>query len=122
MVGLGDLPGGGFQSAATGVSADGSFVVGSGVGTDGEEAILWDAENGMRSLAGILTAAGVDLTGWSLSSAEAISADGTTIVGSGTNPAGDTEAWVAVVRAIPEPSGLSLLLGGALLLFARSRR
>jgi len=38
---------------------------------------------------------GLDLTGWKLWKATAISDDGLTIVGSGENPNGETEAWIA---------------------------
>lgn len=38
MVGLGDLPGGRFDSFAIGVSADGSVIVGGGNIADGTEA------------------------------------------------------------------------------------
>ena len=55
----------------------------------------------------------LDLTGWALKSATGISADGLTIVGTGTNPVGFDEGWIAT---IPEPSTLLLLgLGGLLL-------
>jgi hypothetical protein len=37
----------------------------------------------------------LDLTGWQLSGARGISADGTVIVGFGTNPGGQTEGWIA---------------------------
>ena len=36
----------------------------------------------------------VDTTGWKLTHATAISGDGRTIVGYGTNPSGQTEGWV----------------------------
>ena len=47
----------------------------------------------------------LDVSGWTLSSATAISADGFTIVGNGTNPSGQYEAWVANLshEAVPEP-------------------
>jgi hypothetical protein len=38
---------------------------------------------------------GLDLTGWTLTSAEAISANGRTVAGYGINPSGEREAWVA---------------------------
>ena len=96
MVGLGDLPGGSFESFAFDMSADGSVVVGQGNGVLGREAFIWDATNGMQNLKDFLESQlGLDLTGWTLTDAWDISADGNTIVGSGTNPDGDSEAWIA---------------------------
>src|SRR5262245_32489317 len=83
MVGLGDLPGGTFQSFANGVSGDGTIVVGESTTATGPQAFIWDAVNGMRFLTAELEAQGVDMTGWRLTSAQAISTDGTTIVGYG---------------------------------------
>jgi probable HAF family extracellular repeat protein len=103
MVGLGDLPGGAFWSVAHDVSADGSVVVGDSTGaTGGGEAFIWDAVHGMRRLETVLeNEHGLDLTGWSLWDATSISADGRTIVGTGQNPDGFTEGWVAVLPAAP---------------------
>ncbi|MGE0536392.1 MAG: PEP-CTERM sorting domain-containing protein [Pirellulales bacterium] len=70
MLGLGDLPGGTFQSAAQGVSADGSVVVGEGWKLAGSEAFRWTSGGGMVGLG--------DLP----SSAVAVSADGSVVVGS----------------------------------------
>jgi uncharacterized membrane protein len=111
MVGLGDLPDGEFRSYPYGVSADGSVIVGYGgttndVGANVSRAVIWD-ENGLRRLDDVLTGMGIDLTGWILSSARAITPDGNTIIGYGQNPAGQADTWIAV---IPEPSGLALLL------------
>jgi len=101
MVGLGHLPGT-YYSQANGVSGDGSVVVG-----NCGQAFVWDAVNGMRSLRDMLVNEfGLDLTGWVLSSASDISADGQRIVGSGTNPNGSTEAWLAT---IPELTILTLV-------------
>lgn len=97
MVGLGDLPGGSFDSYANGVSSDGSIVVGKATTGAGSEAFIWDATNGMRRLQDVLTALGLDMTGWRLATARSISADGTTIVGGGVSPGGSTESWVAVL-------------------------
>jgi len=111
IVGLGDLAGGIVNSVANDVSGDGSVVVGRGESAVGDEAFVWDASNGLRSLRDVLSVElGLDLTGWILTEAEAISDDGLTIVGTGIDPGGDTEAWIAV---IPEP-GTALLLGGGL--------
>ena len=96
--GLGDLPGGSFNSAANAVSADGSVVVGQGTGDSGSEAFIWDAVNGMQSLQVVLEVQlGLDLTGWTLTDARGISADGSTIIGLGINPSGFSEAYIAVI-------------------------
>jgi uncharacterized membrane protein len=98
FVGLGDFPGSTFSSIARGVSADGSVIVGSGRASDGLQAFIWDAENGMRRIDELLeTDFRIDLEGWVLSQALGISADGRTIVGVGENPSGETEAWVVVL-------------------------
>ncbi len=109
MVGLGDLAGGGFSSRAEAVSADGSVIVGSGLSASDREAAIWDATNGMRELDQILIGLGLDLTGWTLEFATAISADARTVVGTGTNPSGNTEAWLA---RIPLPDEFAALPGG----------
>ena len=70
---------------------------------------MYMGPNGARPISLVLAGAGVDLTGWTLDEVTAISDDGQTIVGSGTNPNGDTEAWMAV---IPEPSSGALLAFG----------
>lgn len=111
MIGLGDLPGGEFQSMALDVSADGSTIVGWGISGLGEEAFYWQPHSGMRPLRDVLVDDyGLDLGGWSLNHALAISPDGTVIVGNGTNPAGSHEGWIAVV---PEPGTLGLAAIGA---------
>ncbi len=101
MVGLGDLEGGAFESRAFGVSADGSIVVGlscvgGGFLCGDLEPFIWDAAHGMRSLRAVLVENyQVDLTGWDLKVAGSVSADGLTIIGSGWNPEGEGDAWIA---------------------------
>lgn len=122
MQGLGILDGlaGGANSNARDVSGDGSIIVGISSSASDYQAFLWDAENGMRSLKQVLVGDhGLDLTGWRLVSADGISADGRTIVGSGINPSGVPEGWIAT---IPEPSSLSLLGSGGLFLLRRRHR
>ena len=171
MVGLGDLPGGGFWSSANGVSADGLVVVGSSLSASdndpgkayeafrwtssdgmvglgrleedseaidvsadgsvivgesrvpnggGDGAFLWTNSGGMQNLRDLLIAGGVTgLTNWTLSKATGISADGRTFVGTGINPSGRTEAWIAT---IPEPLCLVLALCGFATLVGCGRR
>jgi probable HAF family extracellular repeat protein len=104
MVGLGHLPSVDFRffSLASGVSGDGSVVVGYSESANGDEAFIWNSTQGMRSLQQVLTNDyGLDLTGWFLDRANAISADGLTVVGFGTNPDGLTEAWIARLDGEP---------------------
>ena len=101
MVGLGQLAGGVFGSEATAVSGDGSTVVGSSDSASGYQPFIWDASNGMRELATVLSDLGLDLTGWTLTSVADISADGFVIVGTGTNPSGFSEAWIASLGPPP---------------------
>jgi len=118
MVGLGFFPAG-KTSFASGTSADGSVVVGSGEAPFlGNSAFIWDATHGMRSLQQLLTDDGLNLTGWTLQDARAISADGNTIIGTGRDPSGNSQAWIAV---IPEP-GTGLLVMAGVLGLAISRR
>jgi uncharacterized membrane protein len=109
MVGLGILPG--FNaSLAQAVSADGSLVVGYS-GDDSltsGQAFLWNEAHGMRSLRDVLVndhGLGASLAGWTLTSANDISADGRFIVGSGINPSGNTEAWLAELASQSTFSG-----------------
>lgn len=96
MVGLGAINPTDFESAALAVSADGSVVVGYSVDqTFTWQAFRWKADTGMKSVLSLLAAAGVNVTGWSLDQANGVSADGNTIVGSGTDPNGDGQAWIA---------------------------
>jgi hypothetical protein len=89
------------SSNATGVAADGSIAFGdvsrtSATGVE-EEAVLWDAA-GLRDVRSELVEAGVDLKGITLATAEHVWNGATIVVqGSGTNPSGQTRAWVAVL-------------------------
>ena len=66
-----------------------------------DEVFIWDSFRGMRNLREVLIEQGVsNVVDWTLKDATAISADGQTIVGSGTNPNGDLEAWIAT---LPQP-------------------
>ncbi|MFO0948548.1 MAG: hypothetical protein U1D30_21930 [Planctomycetota bacterium] len=121
MAGLGDLPGGNFSSIAMDVSGDGLSVVGYGT-TSTIEAFYWREEIGMVNLQQWLINHGVaNMTGWSLTSAQAISSDGTQIVGYGVNPQGQTEAFLATV-VVPEASTFAMITLAAFVLAVPRRR
>ena len=86
-------------ATAYAVSADGSVVVGQ-TGNDGQ-AFRWTAATGCQTIADLLTAAGFNVSNWHLTQALGISADGSTIVGNGSNGI-VSEAWVAY---LPVASG-----------------
>lgn len=97
---LPDLPGGGVSGSASAVNGDGSMIVGAGSGESGTEAFVWTAQAGTRSLVDVLEGdynLGAALQGWSLLSDFDISSDGSTIVGTGKDPQGQTEAWRATL-------------------------
>lgn len=129
MVGLGDLPGGVDYSFASSVSADGSLVGGYANSDAGIEYVLWDAAGNIRRLEEVLEDDfGLNLGGWQLTaqggslpftSPLSLSADGRTIVGTGINPQGVREAWMAVV---PEPAVVPLLMFCATGLLRRTGR
>lgn len=98
------------------VSADGSIIVGS----TGSEAFYWTQASGMRLLSDVLhDDYGLDMTGWFLDSALAMSADGRTIVGRGDGPHG-SGIWT-VNLVVPEPSSVTLIGLGSLFLITRMR-
>jgi probable HAF family extracellular repeat protein len=96
MLGLGDLPGGFFESHAFGVSGDGSVVVGQSIGPTGRrEAFRWSASTGMLGL-------GTLRGGSSSSRANGVSADGSIIVGSSFDGENTQEAfrWTAATGLV----------------------
>jgi probable HAF family extracellular repeat protein len=112
---LGDLPGGAFQSYAVDVSADGKVIVGNGTTQRGVEAFRWTEAAGLQSVESILTSLGVDMNGWRIQWVDAISADGSTLVGLAINPDGNGEGFLAVIPQsyVPEPSAILTLLVGS---------
>jgi len=101
MVGLGDLPGGLSYSYGYGVSAGGTVVVGQSGVLGGSQAFIWTPANGMQSLQDVLTQQyKVNLAGWTLETARAVTPDGRVIVGYGRNPYGQTEAWRVDLRPL----------------------
>ena len=96
MQDLGTLTGG-LGSIASDVSADGAVVVGYSNFANGSfDAFRWKAATGMQSIKDLLTASGVNMSGWTLINAVGVSGDGTVIVGTGTAPGqGATSSWIA---------------------------
>lgn len=96
------------SSRAYGVSADGSLIVGGSTSfPQGEEAFLWTQEDGITGLG--------DLPGGvEQSQARAVSADGTTVVGSAHNERGRTsfywtrEAGMVALHPLGGPVGRSV--------------
>jgi probable HAF family extracellular repeat protein len=122
ILGLGNLPGSTF-SQANGVSADGAVVVGVFADTDFTiGAFVWTESSGMLRLSDVLIANGATgLEGWVLRGAYGISPDGRWITGNGQNPDGQSEAFLADLWPVPEPTA-AWLLGSALAAWACVRR
>ncbi len=97
MFGLGDLPGGEFLSGAIGIS-DNTIIVGESSSSLGTEPFIWSNLYGMQSIRFLLEDFyGLDLIGWTIDKVTDISSDGTAIVGSGINPSGNREGWIATI-------------------------
>ncbi len=102
-VGIGN-PHDGDRDRPYGVSNDGNTIVGGTggnsdfVNADTNDALIWRPRWGVRLLQDVLTNDyQLDLTGWHLTSARAVSTNGTVIVGNGFNPSGQREAWIATI-------------------------
>lgn len=81
------------------LSGDGDVVVGSD-----PVPWIWTPAAGRRDLATALASEwGLDLTGWTLTAASAVSDDGSVIVGTGVAPGGGVEAWKAVLGPLACP-------------------
>lgn len=118
-MGLGWLPAtandeGGNFSTVRGINADGSMLVGFSGRGDRARAFLWSEQDGMQDLYQLFVdkyGLGASLDGWQLTSAQDISANGEFVVGTGINPSGVQEGWLA---RVPEPGGLSIAWIGIL--------
>lgn len=109
MTTLGQFPGARVTHPSA-ITADGAIIVGtSSVDRRAPSiAFIWDATHGMRSLQTVLeTEHGLNLAGWHLQNASGLTPDGAVIVGWGTNPAGQTEAFRAVLKSQPAVAGES---------------
>lgn len=104
----------GFQaSLAKGVSDDGQIVVGACTSNTSSQAFYWSAATGLQPLAQLLSAAGVDLTGVTLTSANSITPDGRWISCEAirpTTPAGETEPVLVSLTFTPVPQPASRIV------------
>jgi len=108
------------------INASGEVIVGQALDADSGPggfgrwaAVYWSRATGLVDLNTYLPSLGLDLGGYSLSSADAISADGSIIVGSGFAPDGSFATWR--VSGVPAPGSLALLGVGALMASRRRR-
>jgi len=123
LTNLGDLPGGVIESGALRVLRDGTLIVGFGTSSVGQEAVLWDETLTMYRLADLLNVAGATVpSGWTLNEASDIVRNGLTvsICGTGTNPQGNREAWIArynlpcdAVDVVQSPEVATASFGGS---------
>lgn len=102
MVGLGFLGENTIHvSQPRALSDDGSTIVGlSSTALDTAAAYIWREEFGMISIQDFLASNGVNLDNWALQDASSVSGNGEVVIGSGTNPDGYSEGWMA---RIPKP-------------------
>jgi probable HAF family extracellular repeat protein len=84
-------------ASPTDISGDGSVIV----GMSRDRPFLWTQIAGLRPLVDVFTDAGLDFTGWEIETVRGISDDGNSIVGSGVNPDGIEEGWIARLAPIP---------------------
>lgn len=102
---LGYVPGATF-SFYTGMSGDAERIVGNS-GKDGAGAFqvpfLWTTADGMRTLDAVVTAAGVNLGGLTLTRANNISSDGSSIIGNARNAANQTVPFLLVLDFDVQP-------------------
>ena len=124
MVTILTLPSGFTDGTPLGVSNDGSTIVGFMVPplSTHNKAFIWTQANGVQDLQQVLTADGLgsQLSGWTLTQATAITPDGNTIVGNGTDREGQQEAWIVNLAPTPTlqsitvtPASLSIPIGAA---------
>ncbi len=86
----------------TDTNHDGSMIVGNGWG-DSPGGRVWDSYNGTRKIIDVLTANGINMTGWSDFKNLNISDDGNKIAGYATNPQGQVRPFL--ISIIPQCVG-----------------
>lgn len=81
-------------------SADGSIVIGLADTETNDQAVLWSRATGLVPIADLLTAHGVNVTGWQLLTAF-VSSSGNTLAGQGRNTLGLGPFWTATIDLTP---------------------
>jgi uncharacterized membrane protein len=112
--GMVPLPMPGSDGQVNAVSGDGNYFVGTYY-SGGRRAAIWTPDRQFHPLDDYLASLGVNVSGWNLIEANAISADGRTIVGRGRN--GNQWGFVAVI-----PSPGSAVVGSVAFLISMRRR
>lgn len=106
-------------SVAKAVNDAGTVVVGY-ASTSTTQAVIWTPSSGMEFLSDYLARNGIAVpSGWTLLNATAVSADGLTIAGWGSNSSTGSEGFVVT---IPAPSSILVLSAGAMLAARRRPR
>lgn len=93
----------GLDGSALDASADGTSIVGTG---GPNSAFFWRQQPAFLKLL-LIQLYGLNVAGWELFQATAISDDGKTIVGWGNNPLGQEEGWIARLDTLPTPTELT---------------
>jgi uncharacterized membrane protein len=114
------LPGGATSGDAQAVTFDGRIAL----GRANDSAWIWENEGPPLALKEWLESVhGLDLGTWQLTSVAGISNDGRTIAGTGVNPDGYTEAWIArLALPVPEPAATPTGVAAAAALYALACR
>ncbi|QDU56125.1 hypothetical protein [Aeoliella mucimassa] len=112
-------------TGAFAVSGDGNVVGGSGRTASGVEGWIWDETHGVQSLRQLLVDQGVDMDDWIISEVNALSYDGSVVVGTAASASRQrNEAFIATLGTkVPEPPSAFLLLAtvGGLAIVGRNR-
>jgi hypothetical protein len=98
---LPDLADGEESSGAFAVSRNGGVIGGFGTDDDGQQAVIWTDGLPVRLEDLLLDAGGELPDGWRLSEVRAMSADGRTFAGNGTNPEGAPEGFRVALPSAP---------------------
>jgi probable HAF family extracellular repeat protein len=112
----------GLTGYATGVSGDGSVVIGYSESFSSDETgFIWTATGGMKSVRTALDDLGVSASDWSsFGTTTSISLDGRYVVGTGVRN-GHSEAYLLDLSPVPEPSSVAALSVGLALAFQRRK-